>query len=258
MAILEAKDLIKLYTQAENKLYAVNHVDFSAEDGEFIAIIGTSGSGKSTLLQILAGLDRPTSGSVKIRSNDITKMKPDELSRFRGRFIGFVFQKHNLIPQFTALENILVPTVMCDREEIRYEEHLKKLIEGLRLGDRLNHLPGELSGGQQQRVAIARALINRPQVLFADEPTGNLDRENADEVIELLLETRKTIGQTIIMVTHDISIAERADKIYRMDDGHLYLFRDADGKYRRNSYEQAAEMSKVVAGRVDTPSQNNE
>ena len=257
MAILEAKDLIKLYTQAENKLYAVNHVDFSAEDGEFIAIIGTSGSGKSTLLQILAGLDRPTSGSVKIRSNDITKMKPDELSRFRGRFIGFVFQKHNLIPQFTALENILVPTVMCDREEIRYEEHLKKLIEGLRLGDRLHHLPGELSGGQQQRVAIARALINRPQVLFADEPTGNLDRENADEVLELLLETRKTIGQTIIMATHDISIAERADKIYRMEDGHLYLFRDADGKYRRNSYEQAAEMSKVVSGRVEDSAPKN-
>ena len=146
---------------------------------------------------------------------------------------------------------------MCDREEIRYEEHLKKLIEGLRLGDRLNHLPGELSGGQQQRVAIARALINRPQVLFADEPTGNLDRENADEVLELLLETRKTVGQTIIMVTHDISIAEKADKIYRMDDGKLYLFRDSDGKYRRNSYEEAAEMAKVVSGKADTTEENN-
>lgn len=249
MAILEAKDIIKLYTQAENKLYAVNHVDFSAEDGEFIAIIGASGSGKSTLMQILAGLDRPTSGTVKIRGNEITKMKPDELSVFRGNFVGFVFQKHNLIPQFTALENILVPTVMCNRSELRYEEHLKKLISGLRLEDRLNHLPSELSGGQQQRVAIARALINRPQVLFADEPTGNLDKQNADEVLELLLETRKTVGQTIIMVTHDISIAERADKIYRMDDGKLYLFRDADGNYRRNSYEQAAEMAKVISGK---------
>ena len=186
MPILEAKDLIKLYVQADSKLYAVNRVDFSVEDGEFIAIIGASGSGKSTLLQILAGLDRPTSGTVKIRSNDITKMNADELSRFRGRFVGFVFQKHNLIPQFTALENILVPTVMCNREELRYEEHLKKLIDALQLSDRLNHLPSEMSGGQQQRVAIARALINRPQVLFADEPTGNLDRENADEVLELL------------------------------------------------------------------------
>ena len=244
MPILEAKDLIKLYVQADSKLYAVNRVDFSVEDGEFIAIIGASGSGKSTLLQILAGLDRPTSGTVKIRSNDITKMNADELSRFRGRFVGFVFQKHNLIPQFTALENILVPTVMCNREELRYEEHLKKLIDALQLSDRLNHLPSEMSGGQQQR-----ALINRPQVLFADEPTGNLDRENADEVLELLLETRKTIGQTIVMVTHDISIAEKADKIYKMDDGKLYLFRDGDGNYRRNSYEEAAKMSRAISGK---------
>ena len=249
MPILEAKDLIKLYVQADSKLYAVNRVDFSVEDGEFIAIIGASGSGQSTLLQILAGLDRPTSGTVKIRSNDITKMNADELSRFRGRFVGFVFQKHNLIPQFTALENILVPTVMCNREELRYEEHLKKLIDALQLSDRLNHLPSEMSGGQQQRVAIARALINRPQVLFADEPTGNLDRENADEVLELLLETRKTIGQTIVMVTHDISIAEKADKIYKMDDGKLYLFRDGDGNYRRNSYEEAAKMSRAISGK---------
>ena len=249
MPILEAKDLIKLYVQADSKLYAVNRVDFSVEDGEFIAIIGASGSGKSTLLQILAGLDRPTSGTVKIRSNDITKMNADELSRFRGRFVGFVFQKHNLIPQFTALENILVPTVMCNREELRYEEHLKKLIDALQLSDRLNNLPSEMSGGQQQRVAIARALINRPQVLFADEPTGNLDRENADEVLELLLETRKTIGQTIVMVTHDISIAEKADKIYKMDDGKLYLFRDGDGNYRRNSYEEAAKMSRAISGK---------
>ena len=249
MPILEAKDLIKLYVQADSKLYAVNRVDFSVEDGEFIAIIGASGSGKSTLLQILAGLDRPTSGTVKIRSNDITKMNADELSRFRGRFVGFVFQKHNLIPQFTALENILVPTVMCNREELRYEEHLKKLIDALQLSDRLNHLPSEMSGGQQQRVAIARALINRPQELFADEPTGNLDRENADEVLELLLETRKTIGQTIVMVTHDISIAEKADKIYKMDDGKLYLFRDGDGNYRRNSYEEAAKMSRAISGK---------
>ena len=163
--------------------------------------------------------------------------------------MGFVFQKHNLIPQFTALENILVPTVMCNREELRYEEHLKKLIDALQLSDRLNHLPSEMSGGQQQRVAIARALINRPQVLFADEPTGNLDRENADEVLELLLETRKTIGQTIVMVTHDISIAEKADKIYKMDDGKLYLFRDGDGNYRRNSYEEAAKMSRAISGK---------
>ena len=173
-------------------------------------------------------------------------MSADELARFRGAFIGFVFQRHNLIPQLTALENILIPTVMCNREEIRYEEHLKKLLSNLDLEDRLHHLPCELSGGQQQRVAIARALINRPQVLFADEPTGNLDRQNADEVLELLLQTRKAIGQTIIMVTHDISIAERADKIYRMDNGQLYLFKDEKG-YRRNSYEREAEINREIS-----------
>lgn len=246
MPILEASNLVKLYKQSDSVIYAVNRVNLSVEDGEFIAIIGTSGSGKSTLLQLLAGLDRPNSGSIKIRGQDICAMSADELARFRGAFIGFVFQRHNLIPQLTALENILIPTVMCNREEIRYEEHLKKLLSNLDLEDRLHHLPCELSGGQQQRVAIARALINRPQVLFADEPTGNLDRQNADEVLELLLQTRKAIGQTIIMVTHDISIAERADKIYRMDNGQLYLFKDEKG-YRRNSYEREAEINREIS-----------
>ena len=237
--ILETVDLIKLYKQSDKKIYAVNRVNLKVEDGEFIAIIGASGSGKSTLLQIMAGLDRPSSGSVKIRGNDLCAMGSDELARFRGRFVGFVFQKHNLIPQFTALENILIPTTMCDIEDFRYEEHIKKLISHLGLSDRLHHLPSEMSGGQQQRVAIARAMINRPQILFADEPTGNLDHENAKEVLDLMLETAASIGQTIVMVTHDLSIAERADKIYRMSDGQLFLYKDKDG-YRRNSYEENA------------------
>ena len=245
--ILETIDLIKLYKQSDKKIYAVNRVDLKVEDGEFIAIIGASGSGKSTLLQIMAGLDRPTSGSVKIRGNDISEMGSDELARFRGRHIGFVFQKHNLIPQFTALENILIPTTMCNIEDFRYEEHLKKLITHLGLADRLHHLPSEMSGGQQQRVAIARALINRPQILFADEPTGNLDHENAVEVLDLLLETAASIGQTIVMVTHDLTIAERADKIYRMAEGQLVLYKDKNG-YRRNSYEENLQRQKEVMG----------
>ena len=149
-------------------------------------------------------------------------MDSDELSRYRGMNIGIVFQKHNLIPQFTAYENILVPTMMCRREDISYEENLKKLISLLGLSDRLNHLPSELSGGQQQRVAIARALINLPQIVFADEPTGNLDRKNADEVLELLLETRRTIGLTLVMVTHDMKIAKRADRVFVMENGELH------------------------------------
>ncbi|MDD6800347.1 MAG: ABC transporter ATP-binding protein [Firmicutes bacterium] len=237
MPILETENIIKQYKQYDAVVTAVDRVNLKVEDGEFIAIIGASGSGKSTFLSICAGLDKPNAGTVKIRGNELTSMSPDKLARFRGIYTGFIFQRHNLIPQFTALENILIPTVMCGKEECRYEEHLKKLVEMLNLKDRLHHLPSELSGGQQQRVAIARALINRPQVLFADEPTGNLDRENADEVLRLLLLTKEAIGQTLLMVTHDLTIAEHADKIYKMDNGRLYLFKDKDG-YRRNTYEE--------------------
>ncbi len=226
MLILQAESVIKQYRQYDEVIYAVNRASLKVEDGEFIAIMGASGSGKSTFLHVMAGLIRPDYGHVKIRGNDITEMSQDELNRFRGQFIGMVFQKHNLIPQLTALENIMIPTVMCNKEEFHFEEHLKKLITTLKIADRLNHLPSELSGGQQQRVAIARAMINRPQVLFADEPTGNLDRANADEVLELLLKTREVIGQTIVMVTHDISIAEKADKIYLMDNGGIELYKE--------------------------------
>lgn len=156
-----------------------------------------------------------------IRGQRITDMKPDEKARFRGLYTGFVFQKHNLIPQLTVLENIMIPTVMGDRPASQFEEHLKKIVDVLGLQDRLNHLPSEISGGQQQRCAIARAMINRPQILFCDEPTGNLDRKNADEVLELLLKTKEVIGQSIIIVTHDINIADRADRVLIMENGVL-------------------------------------
>ena len=223
--ILEARDVIKQYRQYDTVVTAVNRVSFDVYEGEFVAIIGASGSGKSTLLHICAGLDRPNSGRVTVRGNDITSMPADELAEFRGNYIGMIFQNHNLIAQFTALENILIPTLMCNKTDFSYEEHLKKLVATLGIGDRLHHLPSELSGGQQQRVAIARALINRPQVVFADEPTGNLDRKNADEVLELLLRTKEVLGQTLIMVTHDMSIAERADRTLSMEDGCLEPYR---------------------------------
>ena len=223
--ILEARDVIKQYRQYDTVVTAVNRATFDVYEGEFVAIIGTSGSGKSTLLHILAGLDRPNSGRVTVRGNEITSMSADELAAFRGNYIGMVFQNHNLISQFTALENILIPTLMCNKEDFSYEEHLKKLVATLDIGDRLHHLPSELSGGQQQRVAIARALINRPQVGCADEPTGNLDRRNADEVLELLLRTKEVMNQTLIMVTHDMTIAERADRIFSMENGVLEPYR---------------------------------
>lgn len=219
--ILETRDLVKQYEQSDEVITAVNRVNMKVYEGEFIAIVGASGSGKSTLLHLLAGLDTPNAGSIIMRGQDMTAMTPDELGRFRGMFVGMVFQSHHLIPQFTALENILIPTMMCDKSQLSYEENLRKLVSSLGIADRLHHLPSELSGGQQQRVAIARALINLPHIVFADEPTGNLDRANAEEVLGLLLETKAMLGQTLIMVTHDMSIAQRADRIFTMDDGRL-------------------------------------
>ncbi len=224
--MLQTESVIKTYRQYDSVITAVNRVSIKVEKGEFIAIIGTSGSGKSTFLHICAGLDKANAGHVIIDGTDITKLNPDQLGKFRGEKMGFIYQRHNLIPQFTALENILLPTVMCNKPDMSYQESLRKLVESLNLTERLHHLPSELSGGQAQRVAIARALINNPQILFADEPTGNLDRANADEVLELLFKIRQDLGQTLVMVTHDLAIADQADRIFRMENGHLTLERD--------------------------------
>lgn len=224
--MLQADSLIKQYKQSDSVITAVNRVGLKVEKGEFVAIIGTSGSGKSTLLHILAGLDKPNAGSVIVGGTEITKLSHDALGKFRGENMGFIFQRHNLIPQFTALENILIPTMMCSKPDNDYQETLRHLIETLDLGDRLSHLPSELSGGQCQRVAIARALINSPDIVMADEPTGALDRKNADEVLSLLFKTREEFGTTLVMVTHDLAIAEKADRILRMDAGEISLERD--------------------------------
>ena len=224
--MLQTDSLIKQYKQSDSVITAVNRASIKIPKGEFAAIIGTSGSGKSTFLHLCAGLDKPDAGSVTINGTVITKLSHDKLGRFRGENMGFVFQRHNLIPQFTALENILIPTMMCNKPDMSYQENLRHLVETLDLGDRLSHLPSELSGGQQQRVAIARALINNPDIIMADEPTGALDRKNADEVLNLLFKTREEFGLTLVMVTHDLAIADRADRIFRMDNGELKLERD--------------------------------
>ena len=224
--MLQTDSHIKQYKQSDSVITAVNRASIKIPKGEFAAIIGTSGSGKSTFLHLCAGLDKPDAGSVTINGTEITKLSHDKLGRFRGENMGFVFQRHNLIPQFTALENILIPTMMCNKPDMSYQENLRHLVETLDLGDRLSHLPSELSGGQQQRVAIARALINNPDIIMADEPTGALDRKNADEVLNLLFKTREEFGLTLVMVTHDLAIADRADRIFRMDNGELKLERD--------------------------------
>ena len=225
MKVLECEAVIKQYKLYDHVVTAVNRASLTVEEGEFIAITGESGSGKSTFLHIAAGLDVPDSGSVRLLGKDIVNMKADELCRFRGKHTGFVFQSHRLVPYLTALENILLPISASGGDQGRVEHRLELLIDRLSLGDRLNHLPRELSGGQQQRVAIARALIHYPMVLFADEPTGNLDRKNAEDVTSLLVSLRDELKQTLVIVTHDEALADRADRAYRMVDGEMYVRR---------------------------------
>ena len=225
MKVLECEAIIKQYKLYDHVVTAVNRASLTVEEGEFIAITGESGSGKSTFLHIAAGLDAPDSGTVRLLGKDIVNMKADELCRFRGKHTGFVFQSHRLVPYLTALENILLPISASGGDQGRVEHRLELLIDRLSLGDRLNHLPRELSGGQQQRVAIARALIHYPMVLFADEPTGNLDRKNAEDVTNLLVSLRDELKQTLVIVTHDEALADRADRAYRMVDGEMYVRR---------------------------------
>lgn len=219
MALLECHSVSKVYRQGENTVSAVKDCNLTVEKGEFIAIVGTSGSGKSTLLSLLGGLDTPSGGKVYINGCDIYKLSNEELAEYRRRHIGFIFQNYNLIPVFTALENILMP-VLLDGRKIN-AHHVNELVDVLGLTDRIHHLPGELSGGQQQRVAVARALVNYPSIVLADEPTGNLDKNSARELMKLLLETKNIQEQTLVVVTHDDTVAAMADKIYRMDDGYL-------------------------------------
>ena len=216
---IEAKSLSKIYGGGENRVVALDRADLTAAPGDFISIMGPSGSGKSTLLHLLSGLDRPTSGSVAYDGQEIYTLPDKELSAFRRRRIGFVFQQFNLLPVLTARENILMP-LLLDRKQPD-ERHLNRLAELLGIQDRLDHLPRELSGGQQQRVAIARALIAQPEVVFADEPTGNLDSRSGGEVMELLGSIRKQMGMTLVVITHDSRIAAAADRRLTIMDGVL-------------------------------------
>ena len=216
---IEAKSLSKIYGGGENRVVALDRADLTAAPGDFISIMGPSGSGKSTLLHLLSGLDRPTSGSVAYDGQEIYTLPDKELSAFRRRRIGFVFQQFNLLPVLTARENILMP-LLLDRKQPD-ERHLNRLAELLGIQDRLDHLPRELSGGQQQRVAIARALIAQPEVVFADEPTGNLDSRSGGEVMELLGSIRQQMGMTLVVITHDSRIAAAADRRLTIMDGVL-------------------------------------
>ena len=219
MEILKVEHLSKIYGQGENEVRALDDVSFSVEKGQFVAIIGPSGSGKSTLLHILGGVDRPTSGKVYLEGQDVFAQNEEQLAIFRRRQVGLIYQFYNLIPVLDVTENITLP-VLLDGRKVN-AERLEKLLETLNLTDRAHHLPNQLSGGQQQRVSIGRALMNAPAVVLADEPTGNLDSKNSQEILELLKKSNREYGQTLIVITHDECIALQADRILAIEDGHI-------------------------------------
>lgn len=224
MEILRTENLTKIYGKGDNQVIAVNDVQISVKQGEFVAIVGSSGSGKSTLLHMLGGVDRPTSGQVFIENQDIYQMNDDNLAIFRRRQVGLIYQFYNLIPVLNVEENMTLPCELDGKETDK--ELLEELLQTLGLKNRRKHLPNELSGGQQQRVAIGRALMNRPAILLADEPTGNLDSKASDEIVELLKVCNQKYKQTIVMITHNLEIAKLADRVLVIEDGKVAADRE--------------------------------
>jgi len=218
--MIEARNIHKTYTDLE----VLKGVDLSIKEAEIVSVVGTSGAGKTTLLHILGTLEKPdknASTSLIINGTDVTKLSPRQLSHFRNKSLGFIFQFHQLLPEFTALENVCIPAFINKKSKAVAEKRAKELLEYLKLGDRFHHKPGELSGGEQQRVAVARALINDPQVIFADEPTGNLDSNTAADLHNLILDLRSSFNQTFVIVTHNKELATLADRTLTMSDGRF-------------------------------------
>ena len=221
MTILETKDLRKVYGSGDTEVRALDGVDLTVEKGEFVAVVGTSGSGKSTLLHMLGGLDRPTGGTVTVDGKELSTLKDEELTIFRRRKIGFVFQNYNLVPVLNVYENIVLPIQLDGKAPDK--GYVDQIIETLGLGNKLQNLPNNLSGGQQQRVAIARALAAKPAIILADEPTGNLDSATSLDVMGLLKVTAQKFSQTIVMITHNEELAQMADRIIRIEDGRIVV-----------------------------------
>ena len=219
MELMQIQHLSKVYGQGENQVRAVDDISFTVEKGEFLAIIGPSGSGKSTLLHILGGVDRPTSGKVFVDGQDVYAQNEDQLAIFRRRQVGLIYQFYNLIPVLNVVENMTLPVLMDGRQV--NQERLEELLDVLGLRGREKYLPNQLSGGQQQRVSIGRALMNAPAVVLADEPTGNLDSKNSQEIVELLKMSNKKYGQTLVIITHDENIALQAHRVIAIEDGRI-------------------------------------
>ena len=229
MSILKTVNLTKIY-DSEVKVYALNNINFELEKEDLVALIGASGSGKSTLLHLLAGVDKPTSGEIYIKDKNITKLTKEEMTVFRRRNIGVIYQFFNLIPNISVRKNILLPLLLDNKSEDK--EYFDEIVSILGIKDKLDRFPKQLSGGEQQRVAIARSLIARPSVILADEPTGNLDRKNSEEIISLFRLVNKKFQSSIMIITHDEEVAHSCDKIYKMVDGNLSLM---DGDYDENN-----------------------
>ncbi|ADZ83422.1 Phosphonate-transporting ATPase [Cellulosilyticum lentocellum DSM 5427] len=236
--IIEVKNLRKVYRMGKEKIVALNHIDLEIEKGEICCLFGTSGSGKSTLLNMLAGLEKPTKGTIKIKKIRVEKLNETQLAIFRQKNIGFVFQSYNLIPTLTALENVALPLVFQGMDKKEREKRAKEMLEAVGLGSRLHHKPKEMSGGQQQRVSIARAFVNRPQILFADEPTGNLDTHTTIEVMDMITAIAEKYKQTLIIVSHDPEIADYAHKIITVQDGDVLKIEKNTDKGRKMIYEK--------------------
>lgn len=219
MEILRIENLVKTYKVGGSEVHAVDNISFSVEKGDFVAIVGASGSGKSTLLHLIGGVDRPTSGKVYISDEDIYSLDNNKLAIFRRKNVGIIYQFYNLIPTLNVKENISLP---CDLDSNKVDDNkLNDLLNILKLSDRQNHLPNELSGGQQQRVSIGRAMINSPAIVLADEPTGNLDSKASDEIVSLLKQTNEKYNQTVLIITHDLSIAAQAKRVITIEDGKI-------------------------------------
>lgn len=238
MSIIEVKGLRKTYHMGKEKIEALKSIDLIIEEGEICCLFGTSGSGKSTLLNMLAGLEKPTSGTIKIKNTKIEKLNEVELANFRQKYVGFVFQSYNLIPSLTALENVSLPLIFQGIPKTKRDKRAAQMLKAVGLSNRLHHKPKEMSGGQQQRVSIARAFVNRPTILFADEPTGNLDTHTTIEVMEMIKEMARKYNQTLIIVSHDPEIEDYADRIITLIDGNIRKVEVKKDNERKVIYER--------------------
>lgn len=221
MALIEARNLIKDYSRGEERIRTLDHVNMDIERGSFVALMGPSGSGKTTLLNLLAGIDRVTAGELRVDGHDLASMSRGALAAWRARSVGYIFQLYNLVPVLTAYENVELPLLLHDISRSERHQRVSEALAHVGLADRSSHTPRQLSGGQEQRVAIARALVTRPTLLLADEPTGDLDRESAASVMDLLTRLHQELGQTIVMVTHDLRTAQHADRLVHLEKGQI-------------------------------------